>query len=106
MFGHEKGVHGRDECPGRSGGSSDGELFLDEIELPPDAHGAAAACAAGRGRRVGSVETKKYRQAHRSDAQDLRPDAPQRFREDLYYRLNVGASSCRLCGIVAQTFSN
>ena len=95
LFGHEKGAFtgAVSQAIGKFEQANGGTLFLDEIgDMPPDAQTRLLrALQSGRIRRVGgrqeiAVDVRIVAATHR----DLTPMIREgRFREDLYYRLNV-----------------
>lgn len=95
LFGHEKGAFtgATARNPGRFGQAQGGTLFLDEIgDMPPEAQTRLL-----RVLQQGEFTAVGGRQVHRADIRiiaathrDLKTlIAEGRFREDLYYRLNV-----------------
>ena len=95
LFGHEKGAFtgAVARTPGRFELADGGTLFLDEIgEHPADAPGQAAARAPGA--RVRARRRRQRRSGRRARGRRHQPGSrgdgrARRFREDLYYRLNV-----------------
>ena len=95
LFGHERGAFtGADRRrAGRFERARSGTIFLDEVgELPPSAQAKLLRVLQGREfERVGGVETLRtdarvISATHRDLPREI---AAGRFREDLYYRLNV-----------------
>ena len=95
LFGHERGAFtGADRTrPGRFERAGRGTLFLDEVaELPPSAQAKLLrVLQSGEFERVGGAETLKAQArivsaTHRDLLHEIQLG---RFREDLYYRLNV-----------------
>jgi two-component system response regulator AtoC len=96
LFGHERGAFtGADrQKPGRFERAGEGTIFLDEVaELPQSAQAKILRVIQQREfERVGGTETLRasarvLSATHRDLAREV---AAGRFREDLYYRLNVG----------------
>jgi len=95
LFGHEKGAYtgATEQSPGLFEVADGGTLFIDEIgELPPALQPKLLRVLEdGSLRRVGSVKERRVdvrvlAATNRDLGQEV---AAQRFREDLYYRINV-----------------
>ena len=110
MFGHVRGAFtGADrDRQGLFEQADGGTLFLDEIgdmSLPMQAK-LLRALQEGEIRPVGGKESRKVNvriiSATNKDLDRMLKE--QRFREDLYWRLNVYASRCRRCASARRTF--
>jgi transcriptional regulator with GAF, ATPase, and Fis domain len=109
FFGHEKGAFtgALARGDGRFAQADGGTLFLDEIgELPLDLQGKLLrVLQEGEFEPLGAMKTQKVNvrviAATNRSLEDAISDG--RFREDLYYRLNVFPSGCQPCGNAAMT---
>ena len=96
LFGHVKGAFtgAWKDKPGRLEAAAGGTVFLDEVgELPPELQAKLLRfLEEHRFERVGERRTRRRRRAHHRRHQSRsreRGRAPGRFREDLFFRLNV-----------------
>jgi DNA-binding NtrC family response regulator len=110
LFGHEKGsfTGAVDKRIGKFQEADGGTLFLDEVgELPLDAQvKLLRALQEGEIDPIGSKKPVKvnFRLISATNRDMIQLVKDGKFREDLYYRLNVSRSSCRRCASASTTF--